>query len=299
MKTFAWLLLRLFAVLPLPLLHGLATLLGGLSWVIPNRRKRVALRNVERCFPEKSHEEQQWIARRAVTEELKLFLETPRLWLCSKATMRGYLKQETNIELLDAAFARGKGVILLTLHQGQFEQPAMCMSERYAFTGLYKEQGGSGGGAAIDEASLRGRTRFGGKMLAVKPGMRRQILPLLAANEGVYFVADQDPPRGSGIFAPFFGHSAHTPMLVHSLAKVSEASILVFYGERLPWGQGYKSHYLEAPAAIRDPDPVVAATALNAIFEYCVRQRPEQYWWTYQRFRRQPEGAEDFYAGTR
>ena len=299
MKTFAWILLRLFGALPLPLLHGLAVVLGALSWIIPNRRKRVALRNVERCFAEKPAAEQRRIARRAVTEELKLFLETPRLWFCSKATMRGYLKQETHIELLDKAFARGKGVILLTLHQGQFEQPAMCMSERYTFTGLYKEQGGSGGGAAIDEASLQGRTRFGGKMIAVKRGVKSQVLPLLAANEGVYFVADQDPPQGSGVFAPFFGHLAHTPVLVRTLAQACDASILVFYGERLPWGRGYKSHYLEAPAAIRDPDPVVSATALNAIFEECVRKMPHQYWWTYQRFRRQPEGAPDFYAGTR
>lgn len=299
MKTFAWILLRLFGALPLPLLHGLASLLGWLSWVIPNGRKRVALRNVERCFPEKSAAEQQLIARRAVTEELKLFLETPRLWLCSKATMRGYLKQETNIHLLDEAFAKGKGVILLTLHQGQFEQPAMCMSERYPFTGLYKEQGGNGGGAAIDEASLKGRTRFGGKMIAVKRGVKREVLPLLAANEGVYFVADQDPPLGSGVFVPFFGHTAHTPVLVRTLAQACDAEILVFYGERLPWGRGYKSHYLKAPAAIRDPDPVVSATALNAVFEDCVRKIPHQYWWTYKRFRRQPEGAADFYAGTR
>lgn len=299
MKTVAWILLRFFGAWPLPLLHGFAVLLGWLSWVIPNRRKRVALRNVERCFPEKPAAEQRQVARQSVTEELKLFIETPRLWFCSKATMRRYLKQETNIELLDKAFARGKGVILLTLHQGQFEQPAMCMSERYMFTGLYKSQGEKGGAAAIDEASLRGRTRFGGKMIAVQRGVKQQVLPLLAANEGVYFVADQDPPIGSGVFAPFFGHPAHTPMLVHSLAKVSDASILVFYGERLPWGRGYKSHYLEAPPEIRDPDPVKAATALNAIFEHCVRQCPHQYWWTYQRFRRQPEGAPDFYAGTR
>lgn len=299
MKTFAWILLRAFALLPLPVLHGLAFGLGWLSWLIPNRRKRTALLNVSRCFPDWPAAEQRRVARLSLIEELKLFLETPRLWLCSKPTMLGYLKEERGIELLDAAFARGKGVILLTLHQGQFEQTAMCMSGRYLFTGLYKEQGGKGGGAAIDEASLQGRTRFGGKMLAVAPGMKRLVLPLLAANEGVYFVADQDPPVGRGVFAPFFGHAAHTPVLVHALAKTTEASILVFYGVRLPWGRGYYSQYLEVPAAIRDPDPVVSATALNAVFERCVREHPEQYWWTYQRFRRQPPGAPDFYAGAR
>jgi KDO2-lipid IV(A) lauroyltransferase len=270
-----------------------------LTWVIPNRTKRTALRNVERCFPDKPVAEQRRIARLAVTEELKLFLETPRLWLCSKATMQGYLKEERGIELLAKAFARGKGVILLTLHQGQFEQPAMCMSGNFTFTGLYKEQGGNGGGAAIDEASLKGRTRFGGKMPAVKPGIKSQIFPLLTANEGVYFVADQDPPEGRGVFAPFFGHPAHTPILVHNLAQSCDASILAFYGVRLPWGRGYYSQYVEVPQGVRDPDPVVSATAINALFEQCVLACPEQYWWTYKRFRRQPPGAPDFYAGTR
>ena len=87
--------------------------------------------------------------------------------------------------------------------------------------------------------------------------------------------------------------------LVHTLAQGCEASILAFYGERLPNGTGYKSHYFEVPEAIRDPNPLVAATALNALFEHFVRQKPEQYWWTYKRFRRQPKGAPDFYAGTR
>lgn len=299
MKTFAWMLLRGFGALPLPLLHGLAVALSALAWCLPSRRKRVALRNIERCFPEKTRAEVVGIARRALAEELKLFLETPRLWLCGKATMRGYLKQENGIGLLDEAFAKGKGVILLTLHQGQFEQPAMCMSERYRFTGLYKAQGGQGGGAAIDEASLQGRTRFGGRMLATAPGMRHAVLPLLAANEGVYFVADQDPPPGRGVFAPFFGHPAHTPILVHTLVQASEAEVLVFYGERLPWARGYKSHYFRVPEGIRDPDPLKSAAVLNAVFEQCVRKLPEQYWWSYQRFRRQPPGSPDFYAGTR
>lgn len=299
MKVLAWLLIRFFALLPLPVLHGMGSAIGALLWALPNRRKRVALRNVQRCFPELSAEQQASVARQAIAEEMKLFLETPRIWLCSDATMRRYLKGEQGVELIGQAMQQGKGVILLTLHQGQFEQPAICMSERHIFTGLYKAQG-KGAGLVMDTASLIGRRRFGGKMLAVAAGMKHAVLPLLAANEGVYFVADQDPPEGRGVFVPFFGHLAHTPILVHTLLKAAPGTpVVVFYGERLPRGQGYKSYYFMAPDAIHDPDPLVSATALNQAMERCVRQQPEQYWWGYQRFRRQPPGAADFYQGTR
>jgi KDO2-lipid IV(A) lauroyltransferase len=35
---------------------------------------------------------------------------------------------------------------------------------------------------------------------------------------------------------------------------------------------------------------------MNRGLERCVRECPEQYWWGYKRFRRQPPGAPDFYA---
>ena len=55
-------------------------------------------------------------------------------------------------------------------------------------------------------------------------------------------------------------------------------------------------HFREPSPGVRDPDPVVSATALNADFEAFVRSRPEQYFWGYKRFRRRPPGEPNFYA---
>ena len=38
--------------LPLSVLHGLASTIGSLLWLLPNTRKQIALRHLELCLPE-------------------------------------------------------------------------------------------------------------------------------------------------------------------------------------------------------------------------------------------------------
>ena len=49
--------------------------------------------------------------------------------------------------------------------------------------------------------------------------------------------------------------------------------------------------YQAAPAAISDPDPIVATTALNAAVERIARRDPAQYQWTYKRYKQRPPGS--------
>ncbi len=283
-------LFHLLAWLPLPVLQALGGFAGWLIWVTHGSRRRVALRNISRCMPELSAAEQQRIARASITHELSTYLETARVWLGPAASVKAAVKEWRGIEVLERAFAKNKGVILLTLHQGAFEAVAIPMSGNYPFYGLYKPQKG-----VINELSLRGRCRFGGRMEVAEAGVRKAALPLLAQGHGVYYMPDHDPPRGRGLFAPFMGIAAHTPTLIAKLVRLSGAPVVFMFGERLPGARGYIAHYFDAPAGIYDRDPLVATTAMNRGLEQCVRACPEQYWWGYKRFRRRPQGEPDFY----
>lgn len=283
-------LFHLLAWLPLPALQALGGFAGWLLWVTHSSRRQVALRNISRCMPELSASEQQRIARASLAHEFSTYLETARVWLGPAKSVKAAVKEWRGIEALDRAFAKGKGVILLTLHQGAFEAVAIPMSGNYPFYGLYKPQKG-----VINELSLRGRCRFGGRMEVAEAGVRKAALPLLAQGQGVYYMPDHDPPRGRGLFAPFMGIAAHTPTLIAKLVRLSGAPVVFMFGERLPRARGYIAHYFDAPAGIYDSDPLVATTAMNQGLEQCVRACPEQYWWGYKRFRRRPPGEPDFY----
>ncbi|MGH8459453.1 MAG: lysophospholipid acyltransferase family protein, partial [Nevskiales bacterium] len=272
------LLLKLLGSLPLPFLHLLGALAGSLLWWLPNKRKRVALRNIGACLPELSPAEQRHLARRALTHEAQTLLECPYLWFAPAEKVSKLIRERRGTELVSEALKQGKGVILLTAHLGSWEAAGMTQPLLHPMTGLYKPQEGK-----VEQLMYQGRSRFGVKLVSTDGGKMRQVLrPLLENHETVYFMPDQDPPEGRGVFVPFFGVNAHTPVLVSKLVRHTGAPVVYFYGERLPWGRGFIVHYRPAPPEIHDPDLMKSAAAVNAGIEACIREHPEQYWWGYE-----------------
>ena len=216
----------------------------------------------------------------------------PLVWLGPDARVRALVKSWDGLEIFDAAMKPGKGMLLLTLHMGSFEGGAIPLSATYPIAGIYKPQKG-----VLNDLSVQGRSRYTGILVpAVGGNVGGQVSTLASKGYGIYFMPDQDPPKGRGVFAPFFGHLAHTPTLVHRLSQARpDLPIVLMWVERLPRAQGFVAHFRAPSPGIRDPDPVKSATALNADFEAFVRSRPEQYWWGYKRFRRRPEGEAKFY----
>ncbi len=282
----------LLAWMPLWLLQVLGGMIGTLLWVSNSNRKRVALCNLSHCMPALDEAERRRIARASLGHEFKTYVETARVWLGPGWAVKRAVRASRGLELLAEAHARGKGVILLTLHQGAFEAVAIPMSADFSFYGLYKPQRG-----VVNALSLKGRCRFGGRMVAAEAGVRRAALPLLQQGHGVYYMPDHDPPEGRGIFVDFFGVPAHTPTLIARLVRESGSPVVFMFGERLSWARGYIAHYLPAPDGIDSEDVEAATAAMNRGLEACVRACPEQYWWGYKRFRRQPPGCPDFYRG--
>jgi Kdo2-lipid IVA lauroyltransferase/acyltransferase len=285
-------LFRLLAALPLSVLQALGAFVAWLLWLFPNSRKRTAVVNVARCFPELTDAERERLARRALLHEITTFVETPMVWLASDARVRALVTEYRGLEIFDAAMKPGKGMLLLTLHQGSFEAGAIPLSATYALAGIYKPQKG-----ALNDLSVQGRSRYSGILVpAVGGNVGAQLIALMAKGYGVYIMPDQDPPEGRGVFAPFFGIPAHTPTLVHRIVKARpEVPIVLMWVERLPRARGFIVHFRAPSPGIRDPDAVRSATALNADFEAFVRSCPEQYWWGYKRFRRRPPGEPAFY----
>jgi KDO2-lipid IV(A) lauroyltransferase len=284
-------LFHVLAWLPLLGLQSLGHLAGWALWVTSSSRKKVALRNISQCMPELAADQREKLARVSIGHEIATYLETPRVWLGPSWAVKSAVREWRGIEALDRAFAKNRGVILLTLHQGAFEAVAIPMSATYSFYGLYKPQKG-----AVNELSLKGRRRFGGRMVEAEAGVRKTALPLLSSNCGVYYMPDHDPPEGRGVFVPFMGVLAHTPTLIARMVRESGAPVVFMFGERLPWARGYIAHYFDAPEGIYSEDVTASTAAMNQGLELCVRACPQQYWWGYKRFRRRPAGEADFYA---
>ena len=280
------------ARLPLPLAQGLGAALGGLLLLFPNETRRVAWRNISRCFPDWSPARRRSLLRQSLMQTGRTAAETAGLWLWPLPRVLPLLREVKGKELLAEGMARGRGVIVLSPHLGSWEMTGLYLAAQWGITCMYRPPKL----VAMNELMLHGRERGGARLVPTDAGGVRALLRALRQGEMVGILPDQDPDRDSGVFASFFGHPANTMVLLPKLARKSGATVLFAFAERLPRGRGFRLHIRPAPAGIDDADLGIAATSLNQGIEACVRQLPAQYQWGYKRFKGQPEGEPDFYA---
>ena len=271
MKT----LFRVFALLPLPLLHALGALLGWVSFLgSPTYRRR---------FLDNAAQAGYGLAtvRAAIGEAGKLVTETPRLWFGGPVPV--HWEDES---LIAQARARGRGIVFLTPHLGCFEATAQGYAARFgAITVLYRPARKAWLRDLVDTA--RGR-----RNLAAAPTTLagvRQMLKALRAGEAVGLLPDQVPPHGMGVWAPFFGRSCYTMTLSARLARQTGAAVLLAWGERLPGGRGYRIRLRPWTGELAAND-AAAAAQVNAAMERLIRECPQQYLWGYARYK-QPAGS--------
>jgi KDO2-lipid IV(A) lauroyltransferase len=278
------------AKLPLPMAHALGSLLGLLAWLVPNSFRRRTRFHITRCLPELGPLARERLLFRSMIEAGKTLAELPLLLAGPETRVVRWLREVRGRELLDAAVAAGKGVIAASPHLGSWEMAGLACSRLQPTVTMYRPQD-----EPWDTLIKQGRSRFGAVVVPSDRGGLRRLLEALRRGGTVGVLPDQDPPTGSGVFAPFFGIAAHSPVFASRLARHSGATILYGYAERLSWGRGYVLHFEATPPEVTDPDEVRAVTALNRGVEACIRKLPAQYYWAYMRFRRRPPGAPPFY----
>ncbi len=272
-------LFKLFSLFPLWLLHGLGWLVGWLVFVLSGLYRRRLLAQARLA----GYGWRQWAA--AVGATGKMVAELPRLWLG-----RAVPVQWQGTEHLERALSAGRGVILLTPHLGCFEITAQAYAQRYgqtkAITVLYRPSRQHW----LDRLMVLARSRPGLQTAPASLAGVKQMLKALRQGQTLGLLPDQVPPLGLGLWAPFWGRDAYTMTLAARLALQSGACPVLTWGERLPWGRGYLVHYQPLAEELA-ADVQVAAEQINQAMEALIRQCPQQYLWSYDRFKQPREDA--------
>jgi len=286
-------LLHLFALLPIRTVHSMATWLGQFLAQHPKFRiTQVTRTNIRLCFPHLSNEAQENLVKQSLIETCKAFSELGALWLWRIERVLGLVREVSGEECVQQALEQGKGAILLTPHFGAWELAGLYVLLRYQLTALYRPPKLSG----LHDLVSTARGRVGGRMMPTDQSGVRALYKTLRQGKAVGLLPDQVPPdEESGVFAPFFGIPTYTMILVSRLARKTGAKVIFSYVKRLPQGQGFHVHFFPAPVDIAADNLAVACAALNQGVEHCVQSCPEQYQWSYKRFKRRPIGMISVY----
>ncbi len=283
--------LRLVSFLPLRLVLAAGAALGSLLYRIPNRRLRLARRNIELCFPELEPGRREFLARDCMRSMAQTFLEIGWFWYRKPERLFGLIRNIHGRDLFEQACAAGQGVLLAAPHLGSWELMGQYLPTQIETVIMYKRPEDPG----VEQVIIRGRERTGVKLIPADGKGVRQAFQAIRRGQLVGILPDQQAKAGIGQFAPFFGIEALTMVLLSKLAQKTDCKVLFAWTERLPGGAGYDFHFSAAPAQISDPDLRISVTALNQGVEQCVRQCPAQYQWGYKRFGIRPDGEPSLY----
>ena len=271
-------LFTLLSKLPLWLLHALGWLLGWLSFLLsPSYRRKFRENVVQAGY--------RWASvRGAVGGAGRMVGELPRLWLGAPTHC-----EWENDACVERAYAAGRGVVFLTPHLGCFEISAQGLASRYAgrygpLTVLYRPARQPWLAKLMQAA----RDRPGLKTAPTSLAGVRQMIRSLRNGHAVGLLPDQVPPDGMGTWAPFFGRDAYTMTLSARLAQQTGATVLLLWGERLPWGRGFRLHFCELLQPLAD-ELDRAVVQINQEMERLIRECPQQYLWGYARYKH-PKG---------
>lgn len=265
--------------------------MGYCSWYLNSRSAKVTRRNLELCYPGMDEAERLKLARKSMVETGKTFAEMGKAWLASPKDTLGYIKgveEELNV---NAALAKGKGVITIVPHLGNWEILNLYAAKRFPLHVLYQPPKLK----ELEDYIRQARTRIGTK---VYPTDRRGVSAMFQAlrdGEVVGILPDQEPPPSAGVFAPFFGVDALTVTLISKLAKKTGAKVICAYAKRLPKGKGFQVVIKRADQEIYSENLQQSVAALNRTIENCVADAIDQYQWEYKRFKTGWNGKTGFY----
>lgn len=263
----------------------------GLALIKHNKKRaNIARSNIQACFPNKSPAEQEALLQNTAIEAGKWFMESPYIWFRNPR----YFTQKVSVanpELLEQAHQKGRGVVLVLPHQGNWELLNYYAPQHYPFGAMYRPSNSP----LMEEIIFAGRSRLGGSMFAANARGVRQALKALKKNTVIAILSDHLPSEEAGVYAPFFGHPALTGKLTHSLVNYNQSEILLTSVIREPKGQGFTIHF-ENIKGMNTDDAIEAATILNKAIEKSILLAPEQYQWVYRRFAKPPAGVKSIYS---
>ncbi|HSO08335.1 MAG TPA: lysophospholipid acyltransferase family protein [Pelomicrobium sp.] len=273
-------LLGLLAYLPLRWLHGLGSLAGKLVFAVsPTYASRLEdnLRRSGICRDETGFRA---LLKRTVAEAGRGAFEVVKVWCGPAERSDALVREVAGWEHVERALADGRGAVLLTPHLGCFEIAALYIGRRTPLTVLYRPPKVRW----LEPLMIAGREKGSARLATTDTRGVRTLLKALKRGEAIGLLPDQAPGMGEGVWAPFFGRPAYTMTLAARLAQATGAPVIIVFARRLPRGAGYALSFtpLAQPLA---HEAAAAARQVNAALEDLIRQCPEQYLWSYNRYK--------------
>ena len=184
----------------------LGMIIGNILRLLSPNRQKVTLDNIQKAFPDLTTGKSIDIMKKSYQNlgiTLVELLVFPKL---KRDDFEKYIKYE-NIDLISDVYNRGKGLILLSGHFGNWELLAFTagLFSKIPVTVIVKPQSNH-----ISDEYLNKYRTLGGNKIVPMGNAARTIIKCIQNHEAIALLADQSADWQKDIFVDFFGRLAAT-----------------------------------------------------------------------------------------
>lgn len=266
--------------------------LGWLMARLMKGRRRIARRNVERCFPELNESRREVLIDSCFRALGRMPFEIAWSWSASVKRLRRMTRCEGLPAVLDA-YQGQRGVLLITAHLTCLEIGARRAALELPRAGaIYRPLRSP----VLEWYQNRSRRKYA-EVLISKRDLRSAIRYLKGGGM-LWYAPDQDFGPRQSLFVPFFGIPTATLTATARLVELTGCRVVPMFPRYDEASGQYVVQFHPALENFPSGDSVADLTRINALLEEQVRMAPEQYWWIHRRFKTRPDGEPPFYDGS-
>ncbi|MDP3823202.1 MAG: lipid A biosynthesis acyltransferase [Burkholderiales bacterium] len=279
-----------FHWLPLSVQALFGRALGRLLHAVAGSRRRIALRNVELCFPEKPAAERAQLVREHFQWLGRSILERGLLWYAPAERLKRLIHIEGDVGLAERS---ERPVMWLVPHFMALDVAgvSVLLFQTRKVVSMYQEQSNP----QIDAAIRRGRLRLGNAEIFPRADSAKPLLRAIRRGDAFFNLPDMDFGERDAAYVPFFNVPAATLLAPSRLARALNMVVQPVVAEALPGGQGYRVRFLPAWEDFPSADALADTAAMNRWIEAEIRACPAQYLWVHKRFKTRPAGEQSLY----
>jgi KDO2-lipid IV(A) lauroyltransferase len=271
----------ILSLLPLPILYVISTLLYFLFYKVFKYRINVTRQNLRASFSDLSDVELRKIEKTFYRHLCDVLVETIKSFSISERELLKRMKIE-NAELLEFHLKKGKSLIAVTGHYGNWEWAAMSLALQvnYPAYGLYLPLKNK----TFNNKMVRSRSRFGVQLISVKDlDAKMEQLKNQTCIWG--FIVDQSPAR------PDRAHWIHflnqeTPVATGTDRYARQYDLGVVFGKIKKIKRGFYTLTYE-PVCIdaKESKEGSISRSHSEILERIIREEPAYWLWTHKRWK--------------
>ncbi|HEV2614253.1 MAG TPA: lysophospholipid acyltransferase family protein [Gammaproteobacteria bacterium] len=276
---------KCFLLLPRRLALKLGILLGILAFYILRRRRKLALDNFNQALgKEYSPTEQKKIIKKVFINLGLTFVEFLRFAEITKENLSEFVTFHGK-ENVDCVYAEKKGVLALTAHMGNWELLAASISLSGINSGMLVK---SAHQKFFDDFLTQQRTSKNLDLVSGKNSVKL-IFKLLKAGTLLGVVIDQHGVGRDSVVVPFFGRPASTLKGLAILSERTGCPVIPIYTYR---DENLHHHVVfDPPIQHIGNSPESRTLQYNQWLESVIRQHPEQWMWTHNRWKTTPASS--------